>query len=437
MTNPITTNTLITITSGEVTRINNIIAAYDAQAPALAKAQADLAAANTALTKAQTDLATANTALTKAQADLATANTKIAAQAATIARLEAIIAGGSTGPTGPTGSTGSTGPTGSTGSTGSTGPTGSTGSTGPTGPTGSLGELKVINGKLQRVGMAASDQVTMQLMELMYNVDEVQFGADKLCALVKSLGFNGLSPLFGNTYGTLEHMKKIGDAALKAGLIIGFNGDHTSDGRAWLTDPARVAYVNSLPNAFVRLEIEVDIPSSAGDNPTNQQYIDGCLGLVKAYRNAGGTKPIQVGAYQGGRRLEHVLAAGAQVLAGDPLKNTLLGWQAYWSNSGSWYQGCAGLPNGVAGTREGIKRFNALSADGSIGICWTNNEGAACDAMTLIDDCTKLNQSWMWWALSRDHLTLNNAMTDWDLKTVSATGKALQAKLVPLQKLYF
>jgi hypothetical protein len=294
-------------------------------------------------------------------------------------------------------------------------------------------ELTIANGKLCLTNGAP---VVMQVLELSYGDSDIQYGADRLCALAKSLGFNAISPLFGNTSGTLANMKLIGDAALRAGLIIGFNGDHVTAGRAWLTDPARVAYVNSLPNAFVRLEIEVDIPTTIA-NPTNQDYVNGCLGLVNAYCAAGGTRVIQVGAYQGGRRLEHVLAAGAQVCAGDPRKKTILGWQAYWSSTGSWYQSCASLPPGVAGTRAGIERFARLGVPGCLGVCWTNAERAPTNMLTLVADCQRLGQSFMVWELAKDAITDNNQMVDWDLKDLSPNGAALKALLLAGQKLYF
>jgi hypothetical protein len=303
-----------------------------------------------------------------------------------------------------------------------------------------LGDLTIEGGKLRRAGMPAGESVVMRLAEVSYGSSDIAFGADKLCALVKSLGFNGLSPLFeGSTSGSLANMKLIGDAALRAGLIIGFNGDHMGGGalgRAWLTDPARVAYVNSLPNAFVRLEIEVDLVNG-GDNPPDSAYVAGALGLVNAYRAAGGTRVIQVGAYQGGQRLEHVLRAGATVCAGDPLKKTLLGWQAYWGQAGTWYQGCAGLANGVAGTRAGIDAFSKMANAGCLGLLWRNAGGSLTGALQLIDDCIAKGQSLMWWEASKDAITDNNLMVDWDLLQLSANGAAVKAKLLPSQRLYF
>ncbi len=274
------------------------------------------------------------------------------------------------------------------------------------------------------------------MIKVSYGDADVSFGPANLCALVKSLGFNGISPLFGQNYGTLAHMKALGDAALAAGLVYLPNGDHQTNGRAWLTKPENVAYWNSLPNCIVRLEIEVDLPGG-GDNPPDSAYVAGALGMVLAYRAAGGECVVQVGAYQGGRRLEHVLRAGAQVAAGDPLRRTLLGWQAYWSQTGTWYQGCAGLANGTAGTRAGIDAFSKMATAGCLGLLWRTNEQSLVAALTLIDDCIAKGQSFMWWELAKDAIVDNNLMTEWDLKNLSANGALIRDKLKPTQRLYF
>jgi hypothetical protein len=304
----------------------------------------------------------------------------------------------------------------------------------PPPPVVTRGELVIEGGKLRQVGMATGDSVVLRVMEISYGESDHTFGPDKICALVKSLGFNGISPLFDNSFSSLLYMKALGDAALRAGLVFLPNGDHVRGGRAWLTNPENVAYLNSLPNCIVRLEIEVDIAVSNTD-PTNADYYNGCMGLVAAYRAAGGTRIIQVGAYQGGRRLEHVIASGVQVATSD--RRTLLGWQAYWSKTGTWYQGCAGVSSGVKGTLEGIGRLATLPAASCLGLVWRNAEQALCDALLLIDECIRLKQSFMWWEMAKDGITDNNIMDSWKLDTITANGKAIRDKLLPSQRLYY
>lgn len=368
---------------------------------------AELARGNAALVAlplAQADLAKAQASLTATQGTLASTQALLLASQGRVAELEALLAAATPPP--------------------------------PPPPPAGLGPLVIEGGKLRRQGMAAGDAVVLRVAEMSYGDSDVNFGADNLCQLIKSMGFNGLSPLFGQGFGDLAHMKALGDACLKAGLIYLPNGDHQTNGRAWLTNAQNVAYWNSLPNCIVRLEIEVDLPGSA-DFPPDSAYVSGALGLVTAYRAAGGTRIIQVGEYQGGRRVEHALHVGAQVVAGDPLHQTLLGWQAYWSDAGTWYQGCAGVANGLAGTRAALDAFSKLPVAGCLGLVWRNAEQKTTGALTLLDDCLAKGQSFMWWEATKDAIVDNNLLVDWELKVLSATGQAIKSKLLPVQRLYF
>ena len=110
------------------------------------------------------------------------------------------------------------------------------------------------------------------------------------------------------------------------------------------------------PNDYIKPEIlAVTLPrqdkilihlGGEGNNTeTAQQWADrNKLGIAKL-RQAGYTCPLYVLAPYGGRNLSVILAKGAEVLASDPLRNTIFGWQAYWGGSldappvsGNFYQ---------------------------------------------------------------------------------------------------
>jgi hypothetical protein len=440
MTNPITTNTLITVTSGEVTRINNIIAAYDAQAPALAKAQADLAAANTALTKAQTDLATANTALTKAQADLATANAKIAAQAVTIAKLEAQIAagGGATGPTGPTGGTGSTGPTGSTGSTGSTGPTGSTGTTGPTGPTGPVtGKTGLwVDGSTLRTKNGSPVQI--RGLEAMYGTDAMNVGPVEFCKRMKALGANTISPLFnsGNNANSVANVKALCDAARAEGLLVGVNADHAG-GRTWLNNPQLVTLLNGYDHVFLQNEVE------QSNGTTDAQWLTDVKEVISFTRGLGYKCLLKVGTPLGGRMVKYPLKSAKQALDFDPQKNILFTFQAYWKAGtlGGWsYQGDNGFQPASNLGSDGTKlAFQAVANSGVcflIGLDWKDDVGETGWAI-LADEAHRLNLNYQHWVVFGDHIPENNVLGSWNyqLSTITTTGKVISDKLKAQVKL--
>lgn len=423
MTNPITTSTLITITSAEVTRVNTIITAYDAQAPALAKAQADLA-------KAQTDLAAANTALTKAQADLAAANAKIATQAATIARLEAIIAGGgSTGPTGPTGGTGSTGPTGSTGSTGPTGPTGTTGPTGPTGPvTGKTGLW--VDGSTLRTKNGSA--VVIRGLEMMYGTDAMNVGPVEFCKRMKALGANTVSPLFNSGSGanSVANVKALCDAARAEGMLVGVNADHAG-GRNWLNNPQLVTLLNGYDHVFLQNEVE------QGAGSTNAQWLSDVKDAITFVRNLGYKCPVKLGTPLGGRMVKFPLAAAKDAIQLDPLKNVLFTFQAYWKGGqlGGWsYQGDNGFsPSSNIGSDGTKLAFQACANSGVcflVGLDWEDDIGTT-DWVALADECQKLNLNYQHWVVFGDHRQGNNVLGHWNysLSSITTTGKTISDKL--------
>lgn len=55
---------------------------------------------------------------------------------------------------------------------------------------------------------------------------------------------------------------------------------------------------------------------------------------IQRVRSWGYRVPLTVTANQFGRDLPSLLELGEQIIAADPLNNTILGWQAYWGNSG-------------------------------------------------------------------------------------------------------
>lgn len=401
MTNPITTSNLITITSAEVTRINTIITAYDAQAPALAKAQADLA-------KAQADLATANAALTKAQADLTTANAKIASQAATIARLEAIIAGGgSTGPTGPTG------------------PTGDTGETGPTGPvsppTGAKG-LTIVGNKMV---LKNGKTFLPRGIELMYAAGDAALNPAKLCKDLAALGANSLGVLFSPSVSSGNHLRTLLQAARDNGIVVGVNGDHMGNGggpggQAWLTSSNVVAICNSFDNVFIQHGTET------GWNQTGAQWVADESAKVKSLRAAGHIHPIKVGSPDGGRSPKLPAAFGAQVLAADPLKSVIFTWQSYWKlNPSGWsYQSHNGYTPNANDPHCVQQVMNAINNSGLcflIGTDYVDDIGTTIWKQVMTEADAK-GIGAQHWVLFGDHMKQNNILGHWNMSPDSLTS---------------
>jgi len=89
--------------------------------------------------------------------------------------------------------------------------------------------------------------------------------------------------------------------------------------------------------------------------------------IAKA-RTAGYTCPLTIMSINGGRNLKAVLDRGAEIVAADPLANTFLGWQAYWSsdldNTTDYYQKLSGMS-----LRTAFQRVAAAPFRIQVGIC--------------------------------------------------------------------
>lgn len=266
--------------------------------------------------------------------------------------------------------------------------------------------------------------VSVRGIELMYGQNAHMLGPAGVCALVKALGGNTLSPLFQPSHSTPAIVASLCTAARSAGLLIGVNADHIDAGRNWLSQREMVSAIDGLGNVFLECEVETPEVSSAA------QWANGAIGMVKELRAAGWTCPIKVGAPQGGRRVEFPLAAGAEVRAADPLKNVLFTWQAYWGKTGQWYQGQAGVPNGIDGTKAAIAKVGQSGLCFLVGLDWADDVGETGE-LELMDECHARGVGYQHWVLTNDHIAQNNLVSGGlSLPNITETGRMIQQKLL-------
>jgi hypothetical protein len=285
--------------------------------------------------------------------------------------------------------------------------------------------LYVDGGKLRTKSGA---EFVVRGMEIMLGQDALNRGFANVIADIKALGCNAISPLFQGTNGSTANVKAFCDAAKSAGMVVGVNADHQPNGRAWLTAPAMVTLLNGYSHVFLECEVETDSVNSDAD------WVYGANGLVSALRAAGHVHPIKVGAPQGGRRVEYPLRAGAAVLAADPLKNVIFTWQAYWPESTSsgqqWYQQCAGVAAGLAGTKVALGQCAASGLYFLPGLDWRDDIGLT-GAVALSAHCDSLGLGYQYWVYSHDGIQDNNVIGHWNLlpANVTANGLAMGAAL--------
>jgi hypothetical protein len=279
--------------------------------------------------------------------------------------------------------------------------------------------MYVDGGKLRTKNGA---ELVLRGMEIMIGQDSVNRGLANVIADIKAMGCNGVSPLFQGTNGSTANVKAFCDLAKAAGMVVGVNADHQPNGRAWLCDPDRVTLLNGYSHVFLECEVETDSVNSDAD------WVAGANSLVAALRAAGHVHPIKVGAPQGGRRVEYPLRAGAQVLAADPLKNVLFTFQAYWpeatTSSQQWYQNCAGVAPGLAGTKEALGRCAASGLCFLPGLDWRDDIGLT-GAVALSAHCDTLGLGYQYWVYSHDGISDNNVIGHWNLLPANTTANGL------------
>jgi hypothetical protein len=224
-----------------------------------------------------------------------------------------------------------------------------------------------------------------------------------------ALGADIMSPLFQGRWmpqslNVAKHIPVL-DVCRNRGLVMGYNVDHMmqegvgQNGRDWLKRPEVVSMLNSYNNVFIECEVET------GWGQTVQQWRDDVIAMVLELRGAGHLSPIKVGSPAGGRRPLEALAAGAQVVAADPLHQVIFTWQRYWPvevRNGWSYQSDNGVESGVAGSIEMAHRI------AQSGLCFVvgeeSRDGSGAENGTgfeqVIPVLKQLGIIWQWWVLS-------------------------------------
>jgi len=299
----------------------------------------------------------------------------------------------------------------------------------PPPPMGSHPRLYTAGGKLYTRN---GEEVQLRGIELMILTDVLNVGPVEIAKRCKALGANTISPLFRASSSSAAAVQAWCDAAKAEGLIIGVNADHISGGRAWLCKPEIVAVCNACPHVFLECEVETDEVQDGDD----ARWIAGVKSLIDDLRAAGHKSIIKVGAPQGGRRVEFPLKSGAQVVNLDPLKQVVFTFQAYWkeSTAGSqWYQNCAGVAAGLAGTKQALTKCAQSGLCFIPGFDWEDDIGTTGE-LALMDHAHSLGLSYQHWALTGDGgLPGNNLIDrfDWTVSLASTTpnGQAIKAKM--------
>lgn len=119
---------------------------------------------------------------------------------------------------------------------------------------------------------------------------------------------------------------------------------------------------------------------------------------ISRTRAAGYTAPITIMPPNGGRNLKATLDRGAEIIASDPLKNTFMGWQAYWSgtldNTTDFYQKLSGMS-----LRQAFQAVKNCAFHIQVGLC-SEVPDLTIGRNTLDHQaqCNSLGLPYLWWS---------------------------------------
>lgn len=203
--------------------------------------------------------------------------------------------------------------------------------------------------------------------------------------------------------------------AVAAHNMVAYVGPYGSEGQGWLGH-ADVKAMLDKHKAYILID--------AFGEPTfddRARFVSEASASLKRIRDMGYTVPLTVTANQFGRDLPSIFELGPQILAADPLHNTVFGWQAYWSTNG-YYQNTYGysLEEGVAAAAAapfpvqlGLDRITDFPSD------------VTADFGTLMNETEANGIGWLWWDWYNPYGNENSLTQDGTANNLTPTGRTV------------
>jgi hypothetical protein len=142
---------------------------------------------------------------------------------------------------------------------------------------------------------------------------------------------------------------------------------------------------------------------------------------IRRVRSWGYRVPLTVTANQYGRDLPSLLELGDEIIAADPLGNTILGWQAYWGNSG-FYEKKYGMT--LSQALQAVARAPFPLQLGLDRVTdYPSTETA--DFTMLLSGTEASGVGWLWWDWYNPYGNENNLTMNGSAATLTATGQTV------------
>jgi hypothetical protein len=241
----------------------------------------------------------------------------------------------------------------------------------------------------------------------------------------------------GNDWaGLLEEIAKSGVNAVR--VLVGTDTleladvDHLLD---VVAEHGMVAYVTPYGNEATRwlegqdvramlAQHEKYILIDAFGEPTfddRERFVKDSIETIREVRSWGYRVPLTVTANQFGRDLPSLFELGAEIIAADPLHNTVLGWQAYWSQSG-FYQEHYGYS-----LTEAVDAVAKSPFPIQLGLDRVTDfpSSDTADYGTLMSATETHGIGWLWWDWYNPYGSENNLTVDGTAAQLTVTGNSV------------
>jgi hypothetical protein len=152
-----------------------------------------------------------------------------------------------------------------------------------------------------------------------------------------------------------------------------------------------------------------------------ERFITESTAAIRQVRSWGYRVPLTVTANQFGRDLPSLFELGAQIVASDPLHNTVLGWQAYWSQGG-YYQETYAMS-----FTEAVDAISRAPFPIQLGLDHVTDFPASdtADYGTLMTATEANGVGWLWWDWYNPYGSENNLTEDGTATQLTATGSSV------------
>jgi hypothetical protein len=152
-----------------------------------------------------------------------------------------------------------------------------------------------------------------------------------------------------------------------------------------------------------------------------ERFVADSTNAIRQVRSWGYRVPLTVTANQFGRDLPSLLELGAEIVASDPLHNTVLGWQAYWSQGG-YYQDTYGMS-----LTEAVDAISRAPFPIQLGLDRVTDFPASdtADYGTLMSATQTHGVGWLWWDWFNPYGNENNLTDNGSATALTATGNSV------------